>query len=339
MDTIEDLDNYLKDTNNSFKDGNFNLDFISKLRGVPSSVGIAAAITAYAQMMLYEFKNNPENKIFYSDTDSIVMEKEIDSNLVSNTKLGHLKLEHVISEGYFIADKFYAIINDKGVLIKKSKGINSNLLTLDDYNKLNFHITWFTPSGLKITQHYLVSKTNKISIKIGNKSKTVIIKESLDKLNTRKQAQAIIPNIIHSLDSSHLIKIVLSAIDNNFKPILTVHDCFGTHPNKIKELSEIVTKEFIELYSNDQFLQKFHKKIIESIKDNYYNVIKINNNYYVEFDNNKNNLVVIDTDTDSDIIKNKKKFNNKIELLLIPKLPKMGSLILEDIINSKYMIT
>lgn len=102
MDTIEDLDNYLKDTNNSFKDGNFNLDFISKLRGVPSSVGIAAAITAYAQMMLYEFKNNPENKIFYSDTDSIVMEKEIDSNLVSNTKLGHLKLEHVISEGYFI---------------------------------------------------------------------------------------------------------------------------------------------------------------------------------------------------------------------------------------------
>ena len=210
---------------------------------------------------------------------------------------------------------------------------------MDDYNKLNFHITWFTPSGLKITQHYLVSKTNKISIKIGNKSKTVIIKESLDKLNTRKQAQAIIPNIIHSLDSSHLIKIVLSAIDNKFKPILTVHDCFGTHPNKIKELSEIVTKEFIELYSNDQFLQKFHKKIIESIKDNYYNVIKINNNYYVEFDNNKNNLVVIDTDTDSDIIKNKKKFNNKIELLLIPKLPKMGSLILEDIINSKYMIT
>lgn len=36
-----------------------------------------------------------------------------------------------------ISDKVYAYINNKGEIIKKSKGINNNLLTLEDFKSLN----------------------------------------------------------------------------------------------------------------------------------------------------------------------------------------------------------
>ena len=87
--------------------------------------------------MLIPFKNDPNNKLLYSDTDSIVMEKTIDPKWISDNELGKFKLEHNILAGYFISEKFYCFINDKGEFIKKSKGINSNLLNLEDYISLN----------------------------------------------------------------------------------------------------------------------------------------------------------------------------------------------------------
>ena len=35
--------------------------------------------------------------------------------------------------------------------------------------KLEIPLSWFTPVGLKLTQHYLKSKINKISISMGSK--------------------------------------------------------------------------------------------------------------------------------------------------------------------------
>ena len=37
--------------------------------------------------------------------------------------------------------------------------------------QLEIPLSWFTPGGLKLTQHYLKSKINKISISMGNKKK------------------------------------------------------------------------------------------------------------------------------------------------------------------------
>ena len=185
--------------------------------------------------------------------------------------------------------------------------------------KLDIPITWFTPAGLKLTQHYLKSKKNKISIKIANKSKTLVLREFFDEIDSRKQSQAIIPNIVHSLDASHLINIFKYAINNKFYPVITIHDCFGTHPNKILELKSIVKQEFIKLYSTDEFLNKFHYKIIETIKDNNYIIYKndYDNNYYVLYTNKR----------------------NKKDEIMIPNLPVRGNLDINTINNSQHMIT
>src|ERR1700719_2516231 len=134
-------------------------------------------------------------------------------------------------------------------------------------------------------------------------------------MDSRKQTQSIIPNIIHSLDANHLINLINNGIKDKFSPIITIHDCFGTHPNKMEILEFKVKKEFILLYTKDKFLSTFHKRLIQSIKDNQFKIIEIEDNKFVE-SKDKNN-----------------------SLLKIPSIPKLGKLDLEKIIKSKYLIS
>ena len=123
-------------------------------------------------------------------------------------------------------------------------------------NVIKFHsffdipVTWITPAGVEVTQFYNMSVQNKVSIRFSNKTNKVVLRQKTSKLDKRKQVNAIIPNIIHSLDASHLMKIIISAKRNSYLNILSVHDCFGTYPNHVGEMIEIVKEEFIKLYTN-----------------------------------------------------------------------------------------
>jgi len=142
----------------------------------------------------------------------------------------------------------------------------------------------------------------------------MVIKEYLNETDKLKQSNAIIPNIIHSLDASHLINVINTNFDQNYDPIITVHDCFGTHPNKMEHLTYRVKKEFIILYSQQNFLETFHNRILQSIRDN---------NFEIIFNKEENKNYVI--------------FNE--ELIKISNTPKLGELDLKKIIDSRYMIS
>jgi len=140
------------------------------------------------------------------------------------------------------------------------------------------------------------------------------VKQYFEKLDKRKQIGSIIPNVIHSLDAAHLMNIIISANSNNIKPVLTIHDCFGTTPNQLNNLTDIIKFEFIKLYSQEDFLQTFYLR-------------------------NKNKF----------LIDNKQKIfideMNKFEYVLIkrtkhylPVVPKLGNLNLNNILKSKYIV-
>jgi hypothetical protein len=79
-----------------------------------------------------QFKNDPNFKLYYSDTDSIVTNKPLPDNLVGSA-LGKVKLEHVITKAVFLAPKVYALITEDGKEIMKVKGLKH------DINKLTFN--------------------------------------------------------------------------------------------------------------------------------------------------------------------------------------------------------
>ena len=137
-------------------------------------------------------------------------------------------------------------------------------------SQLDIPISWTTPNGLHILQYYLKSKKTNLFLSIGGNNRNIVIKEFTEKLDKRKQNQAIIPNIIHSLDANHLMSVINYSYKHLPFPIITIHDCFGTHPNNMEDLEKIVKLEFIKLYliEDKTFLERFHDRIIQTIKDN-----------------------------------------------------------------------
>lgn len=175
------------------------------------------------------------------------------------------------------------------------------------------------------------TEVHKASIKSGNVAKTIVMRQSnKDKRDNRKQKQAIIPNVIHSLDASHLINLINTAKSINLTPIITIHDCFGTHPNKMGLVNKLVLKEFVSLYTKGDFLINFHKQILKSLVDNNYEIFTTAEKLMKL--NNVDESIHVKTRTVKYII-------IEDEKLFIPNIPTKGNLDIDSIIESKYFIT
>lgn len=94
-------------------------------RGVKSSVGIAAAITAYARISLNRFKNLPDNKYLGGDTDSAIMQFPLAEEFVG-PGLGMMKYEDDIKLGLFADKKLYYAVNSEGKENIKSRGVGKD---------------------------------------------------------------------------------------------------------------------------------------------------------------------------------------------------------------------
>jgi DNA polymerase elongation subunit (family B) len=90
--------------------------------GLDINIAIASAITAGARVSMSILKNKSSFNLYYSDTDSAIIDQALPSDLVGN-KLGQFKLEHTIDRGVFLAPKVYGLITEEAKEIIKVKGI------------------------------------------------------------------------------------------------------------------------------------------------------------------------------------------------------------------------
>ena len=125
------VDNYLLTIRDSVPSYTYN-ENDNMYHGLDVNIAIASAITAGARMWMSHLKNNPEFNLYYSDTDSIVIDKPLPSFMVGNL-LGQFKLEHVINKAVFLAPKVYAFITEDNKEVIKIKGLKKETL-------INVHI-------------------------------------------------------------------------------------------------------------------------------------------------------------------------------------------------------
>uniref|UniRef100_A0A896YSL2 DNA polymerase n=1 Tax=Coniophora olivacea TaxID=85977 RepID=A0A896YSL2_9AGAM len=124
---------------------------LPKNKSAGISVSIASAVTAYARVYMSNFKNNPSFNLYYTDTDSIFVDKELDPIFVNN-ELGKMKLEYILKDSIFLAPKVYFGLTAEGKKICKVKGFTDpSLLELSDFeyllnkdsSKSLHHTKWF----------------------------------------------------------------------------------------------------------------------------------------------------------------------------------------------------
>lgn len=92
------------------------------------NVAIASAITAEARIHMSQFKNNPNFRLYYSDTDSCIFDSPLPDSMVG-TALGLFKLEHKIEKAIFLAPKVYAFITEEGDEVIKIKGLKHDMIS------------------------------------------------------------------------------------------------------------------------------------------------------------------------------------------------------------------
>jgi len=108
------------------------------------NVAIASSITAYSRIYMSKFKHLNDYKVFYSDTDSIDLNKPLPSEYVGR-ELGQLKLEHIWEKVIYISNKAYLGIDANGEAYRKIRGVKmnskefkSNTIEMADFEKLLF---------------------------------------------------------------------------------------------------------------------------------------------------------------------------------------------------------
>lgn len=112
-------------------------------------------------------------------------------------------------------------------------------------------LVWLSPCGFPVCQDKFVLKGSSLNARLGSREIRVDLKRLDETVAVGKQGDALLPNLIHSLDATHLMMTLLGADRRGVTDVGTIHDCLLCHPNDAPALGETVRQTFVELYGLD----------------------------------------------------------------------------------------
>jgi hypothetical protein len=126
-----------KVTKNSFTEYNLSKECNQYYPLLEISTPIAMFTTAYSRMFMANLKIEYADHLYYSDTDSLILDCPLPDHMVGN-KLGQFKLEYKVKEGVFLAPKTYALRVEGIPDIIKVKGLKqaNTQVSFDDLKGL-----------------------------------------------------------------------------------------------------------------------------------------------------------------------------------------------------------
>lgn len=132
-------------------------------------------------------------------------------------------------------------------------------------------LTYVTPIGLPVLHEYTEWDVRRVIVLLLDKSVSLQDATSEDKVTdegvyrrirssmrmtpTRvivksKQKSAVSPNIVHSMDGSHLMLTTLAALDAGVQCFSLIHDSFGTHASHMGLMFRTVRQAMVDMYES-----------------------------------------------------------------------------------------
>jgi len=111
-------------------------------------------------------------------------------------------------------------------------------------------VSWVSPAGFPVYQHYTLFTTDSIKTELfGNK--TIFYRDKAHGVLKEKSRVSLTPNLIQSLESSHLVMLINKGDREGISTLTSIHDCAGTYAADTHRFREIINECFCELYIPD----------------------------------------------------------------------------------------
>ena len=118
-------------------------------------------------------------------------------------------------------------------------------------------VSWTTPNGFLVQQNYMKMRSEVIKLRFGGSQVRFYNQEETDEIDTRRQRNGIAPNFIHSMDASHLQRVVCAEHTQGNTNFMMIHDSFGTDAAHAGSLYKTIREEFVGLYKDQNHLENF----------------------------------------------------------------------------------
>jgi DNA-directed RNA polymerase len=149
-------------------------------------------------------------------------------------------------------------------------------------------VTWVSPIGLPVFHRYLDFESKTVKLFLFDKAVPVaeackedivqgddvlkqvrlnVLTKPTGTVNKTKAKSAIAPNVIHSMDASHLLLTVLDAVDADIRSFNLIHDSFGTHAADTEKFFGIIRQAFVNMYQNYCPFEELQATTLESLED------------------------------------------------------------------------
>lgn len=144
------------------------------------------------------------------------------------------------------------------------------------------HVKFENPVGFSMQQKYTFWDVKKVRIflfdrvtQVRNRSQISVRTNNNQHVDKRKSKNAIAPNIIHSMDSSHLLKTVLAAKAKGVRDFFLIHDAFGTTACDIEKMYHSIRESFVDLYDDYCLYQDFYSQVNKQLSDDGRNKLNV----------------------------------------------------------------
>ncbi|MGL5565513.1 MAG: DNA-directed RNA polymerase [Plesiomonas sp.] len=136
-------------------------------------------------------------------------------------------------------------------------------------------VHWTTPVGFPVWSEYRVQDQKRISCVLFGEMRlqmTMNIREGV-KIDTKKQASGIAPNVVHSYDASHLKLTALKCKELGIDSAGFIHDSFSTHAGNAHLLFRAVRETMVDTYDkhdvfgelNEEWMEQLHESQLDKM--------------------------------------------------------------------------
>lgn len=127
-------------------------------------------------------------------------------------------------------------------------------------------LVWVTPVGLPVLHLYSEYTTKKVKLFLHDKEVRLFARTgATEVVNKAKAADAVSPNVVHSLDSAALMLCVLDCSEAGVKDFSLIHDSFGAHPNDTETMYVAVRQSLINMYESYCPLEEIRSQTYDAI--------------------------------------------------------------------------